>query len=73
MNFGHPQAIHHGQHLWDVARDGRTCARAEMHPELEVFDTGHLMMVEDLIRVADRSPPLIQLCAWGFVTVRRMT
>jgi uncharacterized protein (DUF849 family) len=34
-----------------------------VHPELEVFDTGHLVMVADLIRdgLIDH-PPLIQLC-----------
>jgi 3-dehydrocarnitine:acetyl-CoA trimethylamine transferase len=34
-----------------------------VHPELEVFDTGHLVMVADLIRhgLID-DPPLIQLC-----------
>jgi uncharacterized protein (DUF849 family) len=34
-----------------------------VHPELEVFDTGHLVMVSDLLRegLID-DPPLIQLC-----------
>lgn len=42
-----------------------------VYPELDVFDTGDLVMVHDLIKegVID-DPPLIQLCM-GFLMARR--
>ena len=53
-----------GQHARDAARDGaRASASSACEPELEVFDTGHLVFVHELIRegLID-DPPLIQLC-----------
>ncbi len=48
MNFAVGRRLHHGQQPVGAAHDGPRVQELGVRPELEVFDTGHLVQVKEL-------------------------